>query len=37
MAQTTLEWCLRNVGLENSSPLNNVLSLMKGCVTKIQK
>ena len=22
MAQTTLEWCLWNVGLENSSPLN---------------
>jgi hypothetical protein len=35
MAQAALEWCLWNVGLENSSPLNKMLSLMKGCVTQI--
>ena len=31
MAQAAL--CLWNVGLENSSPLNKMVSLMTGCVT----
>lgn len=37
MARAALEWCLWNVDLENSSPSNKMLSLMKGCVTQIQK